>query len=186
MPSGQSDKTSPTPSIHRLGEFDPLERQRLVRLAYRFVWNLHDAEDVVQDALVTARQKANDVKEPNRWWNWLMRIVVQRCHLQKRRQRMRRRAESLLPSRAEKHVESTTDQLSPQATRLRTALLELPDRQRDVLVLRHLEDMPFEQIGEVLGISPVTARVHAHAGREALRKRLTCAEGAPGSGRNDL
>lgn len=48
-------------------------------------------------------------------------------------------------------------------------LMRLPERQKEVMVLRHLEQMNYDQIGELLEMSPSTARVHARAGLEALR-----------------
>lgn len=53
---------------------------------------------------------------------------------------------------------------------IRTALVDLPRRQREVLVLLHLEGMSYDEISRVLEMSPSTARVHARAGREGLRK----------------
>ena len=51
-------------------------------------------------------------------------------------------------------------------------LMELPQRQHEVMVLRHLQGMPFEEIARVLDIAPATARVHARAGRETLRSLI--------------
>ena len=45
---------------------------------------------------------------------------------------------------------------------------ELPRRQREVLVLRHLQGMTFEEVALVLELAPETARVHAQRGRERL------------------
>ena len=48
----------------------------------------------------------------------------------------------------------------------------LPERQRQVLYLRYRADLPFEDIGEVLGISASAARSHATQAMAALRRRL--------------
>ena len=55
---------------------------------------------------------------------------------------------------------------------VRMLLSELPPRQRDVVTLRHLEGMAYEGIAAMLEISTATARVHARAGRETLRRLL--------------
>ena len=65
------------------GETGPgrVDRESLVRLAYRFLWNYHDAEDAVQEALIAAQAKGGQLKDRGKWASWLYRIVVQRCLL---------------------------------------------------------------------------------------------------------
>lgn len=146
-------------------------RARLVRLAYRFLWNQDDAEDAVQDALTVAQERHRDLKAPERWWSWLCRVVVQRCHLQGRsRQRHTAHAEPYArhaANRAEGGTASAEDK-----ELLRFLLPQLPRRQQEVVVLRHLQQMSYEKIGEVLGIAPSTARVHCRAGLERLKELL--------------
>ena len=67
-----------------------VSRDRLVRLAYRFVWNRDDAEDVVQEALARAHERASTLKEHEKWISWVTRMVIHGCHLQGRR-KMRRK-----------------------------------------------------------------------------------------------
>jgi len=55
---------------------------------------------------------------------------------------------------------------------VRAALMNLPRRQRDVLVLRYLEDLPEAQVAAVLGCSAGTVKTHAHRGLRALRASL--------------
>jgi RNA polymerase sigma-70 factor (sigma-E family) len=56
---------------------------------------------------------------------------------------------------------------------LRRALARLPPRQRTVLVLRYLEDLPDPSIAALLGCSPATVRSQAARGLAALRPLLT-------------
>ena len=144
-------------------------RDRLFRLAYRFLWNRADAEDAVQEAMLAAFSKSQQLREGDKWWGWLCRIVVRQCHVLGRRKSLRRRHEA---SRASAVSTSDTAGVALDATELkellRESLVALPRRQREVLVLRHLEDMPFERIAEVLSMAPATARVHAQQGRERL------------------
>ena len=67
-------------------------------------------------------------------------------------------------------ADSGRDEVQGGLDAIRTALVDLPRRQREVLVLLHIEGMSYDEIGRVLEISPSTARVHARAGREGLRK----------------
>jgi len=145
-------------------------RDRLFRLAYRLLWNRGDAEDALQDAAIMAHEHAGELRDRKRWWPWMCRIVVRRCH-ELRRQRSRRLR---LFQRAGELRQEVADAAS--LTGLGVELVEmldrLPRRQREVLVLRHVQGMGFEELAEVLQIRPETARVHALRGRDALLQEL--------------
>jgi RNA polymerase sigma-70 factor, ECF subfamily len=55
---------------------------------------------------------------------------------------------------------------------IRAAVSGLPDRQREVFLLRAYQDLPFEEIGTALGITPGAARAHMHHALAALRTKL--------------
>jgi RNA polymerase sigma-70 factor (sigma-E family) len=55
---------------------------------------------------------------------------------------------------------------------VRSALAGLPRRQRAVLVLRYIEDLPEASVADLLGISAGTVKAHAHRGLRALRASL--------------
>jgi len=161
-PGRRGDDPAPPRTI------DPETRQRLFRLAYRFLWNRDDAEDVVQAALCAVVERDGELRDRGKWWSWICSIVVQECRLLRRRQ-----------TRWRFHWRSYAEQsgFEPDAgtherpTELVRGLLSrLPRRQYEVLVLRDLQAMSYEEIAAVLEISPSTARVHAQAAREALRK----------------
>ena len=155
--------------------FSDAERDRLVRLAYRFLWNQDDAEDVVQESLAAAHARQHQLEDAGRWWSWLRRIVIHRCHTAGRgKARWRVHGPRLAETRADRAEDSAASEVDAGDRRelVRRALPLLPPRQREVIVLRHLEGMSYEHIAELLEISPVTARVHARAGLEALRAAL--------------
>lgn len=153
--------------------YSRLVHDRLVRLAYRFLWNREDAEDAAQDALVTAYGREHELRDTDKWWNWICRILVHRCHEHGRRKLRRQRLEPAIYGDALRRIEDRGTNGFPDEPGWLAALIEeLPRRQREVIVLRHLEGMDFSEIAEVLGMKPATARVHAQAGRETLRKLI--------------
>lgn len=148
-------------------------RDRLVRLAYRFLWNREDAEDVAQEAMFIAHQRGAGLRDKNRWWSWLARIVVNRCHERgRRRLRRDRHWDALCVEAGHRRVGCRANDGSELKEAVRRSLSVLPRRQHEVIVLRHLHAMSYQDIADTLGISPATARVHARAGREALREAL--------------
>jgi RNA polymerase sigma-70 factor (ECF subfamily) len=67
-------------------------------------------------------------------------------------------------------VENPTDREILEAVR------SLPARQRAAVVLHYFEDLPTQEIGQLLGCSAATARVHIHRGRRHLAEILERAE----------
>lgn len=144
-------------------------RDRLVRLAYRFLWSREDAEDAAHEALEAAHTNAADLRDRSKWWSWVCRIVVQRCRLRGRqRQRWREHREHYRIEVDRRSRREPAPEWSERAHALKRLLPRLPQRQYEVIVLRHLQSMSYEEIGEVLGIAPATARAHAKAAREGL------------------
>jgi len=161
-------QAEPTGSREGEAPWSASARDKLFRLAYRLLWNRADAEDAVQDALLTAYERSSQLRDSEKWWPWVCRIVVQRCRLVGRRASLRRRHEQAFADLSPT-LETARSSGSAELKTLVIKLLdELPRRQREVLVLRHLQGMAFGEIAEVLGLSPETARVHAQRGRERL------------------
>lgn len=151
-------------------------RGMLLRLAYRFCFNEHDAEDAVQNALLQAARKQHQLADREKLWPWVKSIVVRQCLDIKRRAARRRNVEQAAdPSLASA---SATDSPESQVTTtelkelLRQMIARLPERQHAVLVLRHLEGQSYGRIAETLGMSESTARVQARNAREALRRMM--------------
>lgn len=149
-------------------------RRRLVQLAYRFCWNHTDAEDAVQDAMAIAHQRREKLHDESKWWSWVCRIVVRRCLSLRRSegrhaQRIKALAEQSGPAmeRPSRRLET-----SERAEAVRWAVEQLPPQQRTAVTLRHLQEMSYERIAEIMEISPSTARVHVHAGQESMRKAI--------------
>ncbi len=148
-------------------------RDRLVRLAYRFLWNQDDAEDVAQDALAVALERGADLRDDAKWWSWICRIVVHRCHEVGRRQLRWQKHKPMVVAEISRNTPAPNIENDGRPSEwMRACIDKLPKRQREVIVLRHFECMTYERIAEVLEIKPATARVHARAGREALRTLL--------------
>jgi len=161
--------------LHQDADPPPLTRpgrDRLVRLAYRFLWNLDDAEDVVHEALAAAHERVAELRDKRKWWSWVCRIVVRRCHEHGRRKMRRDRHDQKLRLAATQQQGPPHEPHSEGTEIVRQLVLRLPRRQKEVIVLRHIHGMGFQEIANVLGISSSTARVHAQAGRETLRTLL--------------
>lgn len=151
-----------------------------------------DPSDVVQDALADAAQSLSDYlkNRPLPFYPWLRQFAWERLlqlhrhHLQAKRRSVTREqlrifdladdSEAVL---AERLVNSGT---SPSAhllaaelrDRVRSALESLEPRDREVLVLRYLEQLTSKEIGAVLGISEAAVKTRHRRALERLRRRL--------------
>ena len=172
--NGPPENRADSPTFDSLDQVHA-HRGLLVRLAYRFCWNLEDAEDAVQSALLLASRRERQLDQRSKLWSWVRSIVVRQCH-DIRRQSHRRtkqvaaaREAAELDRRQQTGDPTTTNELGDVLRRL---IGTLPERQQTAIVLRHLENMDYRAIGELLGISESTARVHVRNGREALRRAV--------------
>jgi len=145
-------------------------------LAARLLGNLDDAEDAVQDALLKAwRGLAGYQGRRGTLRAWLLAIVFNQCSDSRRRSMARRRHED----RARRPL-AAGPRGDPGArleqrellARVRAAMDALPAKQRAALHLRVTEEMGYREIGEVLLLTPASARVYVVRARAVLRELL--------------
>ena len=132
-----------------------------------------DAEDVCQDAFVSALECLEDCRSPDRFRSWLLEIVRNRARDLLRARSVRR----TLPLEAAATRAAGDDPLreSERAElrrRLTEALGALPEVRRLVLLLHDLEGWRHREIATELGLSEGTVRSHLYHARRQLRKRL--------------
>jgi RNA polymerase sigma-70 factor (ECF subfamily) len=155
---------------------DRLRRLIAVRLNRRLAARL-DPSDLVQEVLAEAhRQLADFLQErPLPFYAWLRQIAWQRLidthrrHLQAQRRSVHREAPAALPdeSMAELADLLVSNRSTPSKqlmreelrARVRQALLELSERDREVLVMRYLEQLAMAEIAGVLGVSEGAVKV---------------------------
>jgi RNA polymerase sigma-70 factor (sigma-E family) len=142
--------------------FDDLYRLAY-RVAFRVVGSREEAEDIAQESLVKtclAWRRVSAYPEA-----FTARVAGGRAIDSWRRQKRRPQPEApVVTSDAAEHLAVRLE--------LSEALSHLPKRQREVVVLRYLADLPEAAVAEALGCSTGTVKQHASRGLEALRNRL--------------
>jgi RNA polymerase sigma-70 factor (ECF subfamily) len=133
-----------------------------------------DAEDVCQDAFVTALERLESCRRPAGFGGWLLTIVRNRAVDFHRRRAVRETQP--LETTGEAVAAAADPERDAERTERREELLRalrlLTERQREVLLLYDFEGWSHKEIAERLGISEGSARVHLHNGRRALRELL--------------
>lgn len=133
-------------------------------------WAAGAAEDIAQQAFLSAWQAIGQFEPRAKFLTWLLRIAANACLTHRRRQRLRRAAP--LEAGAEPAAASGETPDS-EVESLRRALSELPDRQRAALLLRHYHGMRYDEIAETLGLSVPAVETLLFRARQALRSRLS-------------
>lgn len=144
--------------------FDPL-RPRLIRIAYRMLGSVSEAEDIVQEAFLRWFDADRAVvKEPSAF---LRRIVTRLC-LDQLKSARRRRETYLGPWLPEPVIEQSDD-LDDITLPLMMALERLSPLERAAFLLHDVFGVSFDEIGETIGRKPATCRQLASRARANIR-----------------
>jgi RNA polymerase sigma-70 factor (ECF subfamily) len=142
----------------------------LFAIAYGILQNREEAEDAVQDALIKAWKSRWRVRDPEKFPAWLATIARYRA-----RDVFRKRRIVPLPATIEEAVETSSTQpaADPDLDRqLHSALAALPELHRSALTLRYFEEMDYQTIENLLGLSNGALRGILGRALASMRKQL--------------
>lgn len=161
----------------------PLEA-RLLRQAVALCRDPSAAEDLVSETLLQAWKSLANFNETCRLSTWLYAILLHRYQKSLRAARSRPRPLASLPlADAQRHREAheglPSGDVSPseaiaqeeEAAEIRSAVESLPEKHRQVILLRFFEDASLEEIATVLDCSVGTVKSRLHHALEKLRRR---------------
>ena len=168
------------------GDLVVLLQRRAVRLAYVYLRDADDADDVVQDAFVRAFTRVGDYRPEQPFEPWFLKILVNQCldRLKARDRRSRwmapRTPDDEWQVEAVDRAPTPEDRLvgAERAAALWDAIATLPDRQRTVVVLHEIDGQSPKAISAVTGIGESTVRVHLFRALRKLRALMVPAVGA--------
>ena len=158
--------------------------------AVRLLGNATEAEDVAQTVFLRAFERFAVISASARAAGWLKTVTTNLClnHLSRYRARWQFFSEIERPGDTPTGGDGSTGRGAPalpspasplalleesdRAGRLERALRQLPDHQRVPLVLFHFDDMSYQAIASLLGVSLAKVKTDIHRGRERLKKEL--------------
>lgn len=144
-------------------------QDRFYTVARRMLGNALDAEDAVQHAFLRIFQKAHTYEARWQVSTWLYRVLTNVCVDAWRKRRREARAldgwdrEATSPAEPARHAEDG---------RLEPALARLPVEARTILILRYVDDLSYQEIARIRGITPNTVKSQLRRGKGLLRRRL--------------
>ncbi|MFA7323062.1 MAG: RNA polymerase sigma factor SigM [Candidatus Nanopelagicales bacterium] len=178
MPAEQSDEELLAAHVagdpHAFSELVFRHRDRLWAVAVRTIGDSNEAEDALQDALISAFRRADQFRGDAQVTTWLHRIVVNACLDRIRRRNAR--PTSPLPEfdSPDLGLPQTDDVIEQRETQLviAQALAELPEDQRAAVLLVDVEGWPIEDAARMLDCPTGTIKSRCSRGRAKLAKRL--------------
>lgn len=144
---------------------------RALRFALHMVANREDAEEAVQDTFIRVHHNLRRFRDDARFEPWLFRILANRCRtlLAKRKRHSTVIQYGELPDR----IGATTDAERDWTEEVYKVLDTLPAEQKEAFLLRHVEDMAYEDIAAITGVGLSALRMRVKRACDTLRARLT-------------
>jgi len=153
-------------------------QRRVFNLVFRMLQQYEEANEVTQETFLAAWQGLSSFRGDARFSTWLYRIAYN-CCLKQLEQRKKDKAlnaaiqaEHLLDHADKEERASTVLEIHDFQNLVREHLSMLPAKYRVVLVLRHLQEMTYEEMAEILTIPIGTIKTHLFRARNLLKERL--------------
>jgi RNA polymerase sigma-70 factor (ECF subfamily) len=145
-------------------------QQRILSLMMRMTGNPEDASDLVQDAFVRVLDRIGDYRGESALGTWIHRVAINEAlqHL-----RRKRRYQRITGSIAENSRHFEPEPHDPtESLAVQEALGRLPDRMRQMVMLRYQDGLDYSEIAETLGVKQGTVASGLNRARQQLREIL--------------
>jgi RNA polymerase sigma-70 factor (ECF subfamily) len=159
--------------------------QRVFALVHRMLGNRAEAQDLAQEVFITVFKSIDSFRGDSRLGTWLYRIAINHCknrikYLDRRSTRAHDAIDDAResdvaeggaiggrPARPDEAAEGTE-----METAVRSALAGLDDEHRELIILRDLEGLAYEEIVQITGLPDGTVKSRLHRARAALREAI--------------
>jgi len=195
MPEGYEEKLVERLKRRDEAAFNELIRLyqgKIFRLVLRMIGDRAEAEDLAQEVFVTVFKSIDGFRGDSKLSTWMYRVATNHCknrikYLSRRARGSKKEFDEVADRDA---IESASMSTSAQVARpddmaqarqteslIQTALGELDDDQRVLIVLRDVENMTYEEIQQLTKLPEGTVKSRLHRARLALRKRVVELQG---------
>ncbi len=146
------------------------------RVAYRFVGDAHEAEDIVQEVFVKLWQHLNKYNQEVKLTTWLYRMLANRCldFLKSARARQLKNQVDIQDSYAVSASITADETLHNQELMkaIQEAAASLTLKQRTVFILRDLENLPVDEVCEILSMTAGNVKSNLYYARKEMSEKL--------------
>ncbi|KAF1678918.1 RNA polymerase sigma factor SigW [Bacillus mexicanus] len=157
-------------------------KDKIYQLCYRMLGNVHEAEDIAQEAFIRAYVNIDSFDINRKFSTWLYRIATNLTidRIRKKKPDYYLDAKVAGTEGLTMYSQIAADGVLPEdevvslelSNTIQQKILKLPDKYRTVIVLKYIDELSLIEIGEILNIPVGTVKTRIHRGREALRKQL--------------
>ncbi|MBI2887270.1 MAG: sigma-70 family RNA polymerase sigma factor [Chloroflexi bacterium] len=154
------------------GELVLRYQDRLFNFLYRMTGNREDAQDLAQEVFLRVYKALHRFRPDAPFRPWLYKIAMNLAINHAKGRRPTALLEEDVPSHGPlASPEGTAEQRETQQA-IRQAILELPEVYRAVILLRHVDELSYEEMAQVLEVPLGTAKVRLHRARSLLQEKL--------------
>lgn len=164
------------------GEIVELYKDKVYQVAYRMIGNVHEAQDIAQEAFIRAYINLDTFDMNRKFSTWLFRIATNLAIDRIRKKKPDFHLEDQVAGTEDLtyYSQFSSDEVLPEDQVVQLEMQEwiqdeimmLPPKYRTAIILKYMEDLSLKEISEILNLPVATVKTRIHRGREALRKRL--------------
>lgn len=130
------------------------KQETIYRIARAYTPNSYDAEDCISESVILAFDRLGQLKNAGKFYVWFISILVNVC---RKRYRSAARTEQFIPEihgRVDEEMMGTAE----NSLLVENILKHLKENEREILVLRYLQDFSLEETAEILGVPQGTVK----------------------------
>jgi len=198
MPDGYEQKLVERLKRRDEAAFNELVRLyqgKVFRLVFRMIGDAAEAEDLAQEVFVTVFKSIDGFRGDSKFSTWLYRVATNHCknrikYLGRRARGSKKEFDEFGDRDAIESASMSTSATVPRPdemadakrteTFIQRALAALPDEQRELVVLRDIQNMTYDEIQTVTGLAEGTVKSRLHRARLVLQKSLRELQRSPG------
>ncbi len=163
-----------------------LHGDKVFSLVYRMIGSRPEAEDIAQEVFVTVFKTIDGFRGESKFSTWLLRIAANQC--KNRIKYLARRpmgsssfddavdhaSEGALPVPAQGHIDApdVLMEAAEMESLTQAAIAALEEDHRLLIVLRDVEELSYQEIGEITGLAEGTIKSRLHRARMAIKEHL--------------
>lgn len=162
-------------------------KTRAFNVAYAYLHNAQDAQEIAQDAFVRVHRSVGRFDEKSSFYTWFYRILINLCIDFRRKKKMKYLLFSQFKSKDNNDFDTGIEHsiADPSADnpaksafnkefhhQLSKAIDTLPEKQKKAFVLRHYANLPLKEIALAIGAAEGTVKSHLSRASKSLEARL--------------
>jgi RNA polymerase sigma-70 factor (ECF subfamily) len=161
-------------------------QKRVFNIAYRMLGNKEEAKDLAQEVFLSVFESIKDLREEVKFEPWLTQITLNHC---RNRWKYLKRRKYFQSDSLDDPIEAEEGEMPRQINHpsdnpesllekkmiqhwVQRGLMQLKEEQRELIVLRDLQELSYEEIGKLLSLPEGTVKSKIHRARMELKERL--------------